>query len=154
MTWRGAEGLRRAVHARTSGKCGIPGRSVDGEVHLALARRFATDALPLVDRVAGLFLLCYGQPMARMVRRTADHLKTDADGTSVRFGRTDLNLPNATGQLVRDLVTTNRGRAVTGTPERTPWLFPGAQPGGPSRPTSSASACPPTGSTPGPPART
>ena len=114
---------------------GVPGRSVDAEAHLALARRFASDTtLPLVDRVAGLFLLCYGQPLARMVRLTADHVTADANGTSIRFGRTEVNLPDPTGQLVRQLIATNPARAVTGAPERTPWLFSGAHPGRPLSP--------------------
>jgi hypothetical protein len=110
----------------------VPGRSVDAEAHLALARRFASDdTLALVDRVAGLFLLCYGQPLARMVRLTADHVSAEPGATSIRFGRTDVDLPEATGQLVRELIATHRGRAVTGAPERTTWLFPGAHPGRP-----------------------
>ena len=70
---------------------GVPGRSVDADAHLGLARRFAADAtLALVDRVAGLFLLCDGQPLARMVRLTTGHVSADASATSIRFGRTEV----------------------------------------------------------------
>ncbi|MDP1807732.1 MAG: hypothetical protein Q8K72_21320, partial [Acidimicrobiales bacterium] len=104
------------------------------EAHLALARRFATDTtVALVDRVAGLLLLCYGQPLARMVRLKAEDVIADGDRTSIRFGRTEVDLKEPIGELVRELIS-HRGRATTGAPERTPWLFPGAHPGRPLSP--------------------
>lgn len=110
---------------------GVPGRSVDADAHLDLARRFATDdTLALVDRVAGLFLLCYGQALARTVRLKTDHVIVDGARMSIRFGRTEVDLQEPIGELVRQLIR-HRGRATTGTPNRTPWLFPGAHPGRP-----------------------
>lgn len=113
---------------------GVPGRSVDAEAHLTLARRFATDTtVALVDRVAGLLLLCYGQPLARMVRLKAEDVVPEGARTSIRFGRTEVDLKEPIGELVRELIC-HRGRATTGAPDRTPWLFPGAHPGRPLSP--------------------
>lgn len=110
---------------------GVPGRSVDADAHMDLALRFATDdTVPLVDRVAGLFLLCYGQALARIVRLKTDHVIIDGTRTSIRFGRTEVDLKEPIGELARQLIS-HRGRATTGTPDRTSWLFPGAHPGRP-----------------------
>lgn len=83
----------------------------------------------LVDRVAELFPLCYGQPLARMVRLTIDHVTAVSTGTSIRFGRTGVDRKDPIGQLVRELII-RRGRAATGAPEQTPvallWRSPGA----------------------------
>jgi len=40
-------------------------------------------------------------------------------------------LPEPLAALVRELVTTHRGKAKIGTPEDVPWLFPGGRPGHP-----------------------
>ncbi|MDQ6949666.1 MAG: hypothetical protein M3256_26320, partial [Actinomycetota bacterium] len=110
----------------------IPGRSVDADEHLLLAQRFAYDeTLPLVDRVAGLFLLCYGQPLSRLTRLKIGHVTTSSSGTSIRFGRTEVELLEVVGGLVGDLVANRKGRASTGASDQSPWLFPGAQPGRP-----------------------
>ena len=112
-----------------------PGPSVDAELHLAVARRFATDeTLPLVDRVAGLFVLCYAQPLARIARLTTSDVAV-GDDVCVQFGRTEVKLSEPIGRLAAELAANRRGRATTAAPERSPWLFVGAQPG---RPISSA----------------
>lgn len=69
-----------------------------------------------------------------MVRLTAGHVTTDDAGTSIRFGRTEVNLPDPTGHVVSELIATNRGRDATGAPERTRWLFSCAHPGRPLSP--------------------
>jgi integrase len=108
-----------------------PGRSANAEHHLALARRFATDEnLPLVDRVAGLLLLCYGQPLARLARmKVADVAETDGGDTAIQFGRSLLVLAEPIAGLVRQLVANPHRRATTGAPDLNPWLFGGGQPG-------------------------
>lgn len=109
-----------------------PGRGVDPDWLSALARRFATDqSMPLVDRVAGLLLLCYAQPLARLSRLTRTDVILETAHTSIRFGRTDVELSDPIGQLVRELAGHGRGRAAAGAPNRTPWLFPGGRPGRP-----------------------
>lgn len=112
----------------------VPGRTIDADEQAALARRLLVDdQTPLVVRVAGLFLCCYGQPLARMVRLRIEDVHDTGETVSVRFGRTAAVLPPAIAVLVRELVA-SPGRAVTGTTQRTSWLFPGAHPGRPLTP--------------------
>lgn len=49
----------------------------------------------------------------------------------ITFGTSPVVLPMPLGTLVRELVATRRGKAKIGTPDDTPWLFPGGQPGRP-----------------------
>lgn len=112
-----------------------PGRNGDTEWHRSLARRFATDeSLPLGDRVAGLLLLCYAQPLARLSRLKTTDVTVDTAHTFIQFGRTSVELSEPVGRLVRELVARRRGRAATGAPDHTPWLFPGGRPSRPLRP--------------------
>ncbi|HET7486475.1 MAG TPA: hypothetical protein VFJ85_01005 [Acidimicrobiales bacterium] len=109
-----------------------PARSAHADDHLVVAHRFATDAtLPLVDRVAGLLLLCYAQPLARLSRLRVDDITAGPTATLVRFGRTQIELSEPVGRLVADLVADRRGRATTGASGQSRWLFVGAQPGRP-----------------------
>lgn len=109
----------------------VPGRSTDADEHMAIARRLLTDNdVPLVVRVAGIFLLCYGQPLSRIVRLRLDHVHDGGENLSMAFGRTDVVLPTAIATLVRELAA-SPGRATTGTRQRTAWLFPGGRPGKP-----------------------
>lgn len=112
-----------------------PGRSEDADHLLATARRFATDdTVPLVDRVAGLLLLCYGQTLSRLVRLKRDDVVLGPAGTSIRFGPTETTLADPVDRLVGELQARPQGRAATGAPESSPWLFPGAHPGRPITP--------------------
>ena len=113
----------------------IPGRSSDGDRLLAIAQRFAIDnALPLVDRVAGLLLLCYGQALARIVRLKREDVVLGTAGTTIRLGPTETILAAPVDRLVVELRSRPQGKAVTGAPDCSPWLFPGAQPGRPLTP--------------------
>lgn len=110
----------------------MPARSPDADRLLVVARQFAIDAtLPLVDRVAGLLLLCYGQTLTRLVRLRTGDLVGGVEGVSIRFGRTELVLAQGIGTLVTELAGRPGRRATTGAPDDSPWLFAGAQPGRP-----------------------
>lgn len=109
----------------------VPCRGIDADEQMALARRLLADNdVPLVVRVAGLFLLCYGQPLSRIVRLRREDVHDDGENVSIAFGRTDVVLPPAIAALVREL-TASHGRSATGTRRRTEWLFPGGRPGRP-----------------------
>ncbi|HVL93300.1 MAG TPA: hypothetical protein VM264_08140 [Acidimicrobiales bacterium] len=113
----------------------VPARSVEAHDQAALVQRFLTDAaIPLVDRVAGLLVLLYGQALARVARLDVSRVRHDADGTVLlALGRDEVRLPPPVGALVAELVATRRGRATVGAPPSSPWLFPGIQPGRPLR---------------------
>jgi len=109
-----------------------PARQIsDDELRVLVTRLLADTGLRLADRVAGLFVVCYGQMPARIARLRVEHVTIDTDRVRVRFGRDEVELPDVIATLVADLVATRRGRAATEPDATSPWLFPGAIPGRP-----------------------
>ncbi len=91
------------------------------------------DALDTVDRVAGLLLLLYAQPLAGIATLTLDQLtqRVTDHGVQVRLGSKPLGLPPPLGALLLDLVDRRHGRAVVGRTMELTWLLPGGAPGRP-----------------------
>jgi hypothetical protein len=108
---------------------GWPARRIDASAHRDLVVQLLNDStLAVVDRVAGLFVTCYGQTPARIVGLGVDDVTID-DTVTVRFGRDKIVLAPTVGVLVAELVATRRGRAATELPSSSRWLFPGGVPG-------------------------
>jgi len=85
------------------------------------------ETLPLDTRVAGLFVLLFGQPVTRICRMTPDQIATIGPEVTVRFGDDPILLPTPLDELTRALLH-RRGRAsYASKPNR--WLFPGGHPG-------------------------
>lgn len=93
------------------------------------------DAHAIEDRVAGLLVLLYGQPLARLTRLTRDQVTDSPAGVTVSLGTTPAELPEPLGGLVRQLLGRRHGRAAVGRTTDHPWLFPG---GAPAQPVSAA----------------
>ena len=112
-----------------------PLSTIDSEKRWADARRadarrlLNDDTLPTPDRVAGLLLILYAQKIATISQLTVDDVHIDDDTVSITFGTSPVDLPAPLASLVRELVTTRRGKAKIGTPDDVPWLFPGGHPG-------------------------
>nr|WP_246643306.1 MULTISPECIES: hypothetical protein [Streptomyces violaceusniger group] len=107
---------------------------VEADERWTLARRLLhDDALDTVDRVAGLLLLLYAQPLARIATLTLDQLtqRVTDHGVQVRLGSKPLGLPPPLGALLLDLVDRRHGRAVVGRTMDLTWLLPGGAPGRP-----------------------
>ncbi|MDP9402026.1 MAG: hypothetical protein M3P85_01545 [Actinomycetota bacterium] len=86
--------------------------------------------MDLVDQVAGLFVLLYGQTLVRVAALSVSRVRHDVEGAVlVAFGREEVRLPPMLGALVTELVATRHGRATVGAPPESPWLFPSLQPG-------------------------
>jgi hypothetical protein len=109
----------------------VPVPSADLAELARIARRLLTDDdVALSDRVAGLLVICYGQPASRIIELTVDRVGHHGDITTLRLGRTDVELPDAIAALILRLVNDRRGYAAIDSPD-TGWLFPGALPGRP-----------------------
>lgn len=81
------------------------------------------------DRVAGLLVLLYSQPAARLVTlKVADVTITD-DAVQLTLGAVPLTVPSPVDRLLADLVQQRRGYAAV-TVGTNPWLFPGGRSGG------------------------
>ncbi|WP_081480515.1 MULTISPECIES: hypothetical protein [Ornithinimicrobiaceae] len=93
-------------------------------VHLLLH----DDTTRLYARIAGLFVLLYAQPVARVCRMRTDQITLHDDGVvTATFDTFDIELPDPLGHLVRTHLA-RRGQAsyASGTDV---WLFPGGIPG-------------------------
>lgn len=88
-----------------------------------------SNEIALPYRVAGLLVLLYAQPMATLVEMTVDQVARRDDGVYLRLGPLPLHLPEPLDVLVVQLVEEHSGRASVARKVRSPWLFPGAEPG-------------------------
>ena len=107
----------------------LPLQTVDVREFAPLARRLLhDDEIVLMDRVAALLVLLYGQPVSRVARLRLQQIGHNGATTTIRFGSTDVELLEPLGHLVRQLIDdppqftpVDHGEAV--------WLFPGKEPG-------------------------
>lgn len=81
--------------------------------------------LGIASRVGGLLMIVYGLPATRVVSLHRDTVDTDGPTTRITIGNDPIELPEAMGTLMRQLMDTPRA-APTG---ETTWLFKGRRPG-------------------------
>ena len=93
------------------------------------------NAHAIEDRVAGLLVLLYGQPLARIARLTRDQVTDSPSGAALLLGTMPVELPAPLDGLVGQLLSRRHGRAAVGRTSDHPWLFPG---GAPAQPISTA----------------
>jgi hypothetical protein len=97
----------------------------------ALARRLLADqTLATRDRVAGLLIVLFAQPVNRVARLTIDDVTITNTRVSIRLGRGEVTVPNPLARHVRDLIADRRGSHAANVPAGR-WLFPGGAPGRP-----------------------
>jgi hypothetical protein len=109
-----------------------PGAAPAGAQHWELARWLLHgDDLEPADRVAGLFVVLYAQPLSRIVRMTADDVRVDPAGVAVRFGRTPIAAPEPLAGHIRSLLEPRVVTTAAKVPGPAAWLFPGLHPGRP-----------------------
>src|SRR5665647_3307359 len=111
------------------------GTATDADERWALIARLLHDnTLELTDRVAGAFLLCYGQQLSRITVMRTEQVHRHGDVVSLRFGAHDLTVPEPLSGLITDLIEVGRHHLGVGSPSTSPWLFPGHLPGRPITP--------------------
>lgn len=112
-----------------------PGAAIDpDERWMLLDRLLHDDTIDLADRVVGALLLCYGQQLSRIaVMRTEQvHRQRDPDIVSLRFAGHDIIVAEPLSGLLTDLIDLGRrSHRGVGSPDTSPWLFPGHLPGRP-----------------------
>jgi hypothetical protein len=109
-----------------------PTRPIDADQRWMIARRLLTDTdLDPADRVAGLLVLCYAQPVTTIARLSLDRITHGPGGVHLLLGSAPALLPEPLADLVLALAATRKGHATVGSPPTSPWLFPGGRPGRP-----------------------
>jgi hypothetical protein len=109
-----------------------PTRVLDEENRWEAARRLLhDDTIGSRDRLTGLLVLLYAQPVARISRLTTDQITVDGQTVRIHLGSAPITLPEPVADLTRQLLDGKRGHATTGAGNPSPWLFPGGQPGRP-----------------------
>ena len=109
-----------------------PVRALDDDARWDAARRLLhDDTMNARDRLAGLLILLYAQPVARVSRLTTSHVTVSGTIVQIRLGTAPITLPEPVAGLARQLLEGKRGHATTGAGEPSSWLFPGGQPGRP-----------------------
>jgi hypothetical protein len=98
---------------------------------IALIRRlFTDDTLATVDRVAGLLVLLYAQPVARISRLPVDAVTVTGQQVRLQIAAEQLPLPEPLGDLTARLAAQRRNMGTAANPTSS-WLFPGRLPGQP-----------------------
>lgn len=113
------KGIEIPVMPAASGAEQIP----DAERWATVQLLLRDDTLDIVDRVAGLLVLLFGQPLARITRITVDEVSESGD--SITLGDTPLLMPPPIDALVKQLRAQRHGHALIGRHIDSPWLFPG-----------------------------
>ncbi|MDR7170493.1 hypothetical protein J2W56_004244 [Nocardia kruczakiae] len=116
-------------------------RAALGERRWQLARRLLhDDSFRTADRVSGLLILLYGQPVARIVCLTTADVTQTGDRVQLRLGRQPLTIASPLDRLLVEQVDIRRGKAALGhLDDHNQWLFPGGLPGTAMHPTALAS---------------
>jgi hypothetical protein len=91
------------------------------------------DGIATIDRVAGSFVLLYGQQLSRIAAMTRDQIHDRGHTLSARFGTGDIAIPEPLAGFVRAHLDAPRRHASLGAPDSS-WLFPGHLPGQPITP--------------------
>jgi hypothetical protein len=109
-----------------------PVRALDEQARWDAARRLLhDDTVNARDRLAGLLVLLYAQPVARVARLTTGHVTVSGATVQISLGAAPVTLPEPVAGLAKHLLDGKRGHATTGAADPSPWLFPGGQPGRP-----------------------
>ncbi|MFB7950074.1 hypothetical protein ACFC6L_34790 [Kitasatospora phosalacinea] len=103
-----------------------PVEPLDSEQRAELAQRLLTDdSIRLEDRVAGLLVILFAQPLSTIVEIRADQVIRNDHNVHLLLANEPLHLPGQLGSLIQELVTARKSHAVIGRGSDNPWLFPG-----------------------------
>jgi hypothetical protein len=134
--------LRWAIAGKRLPRLHLPPRKastpapISARERLELIRRIHDgDGMDLTERVAGLLVLLYAQPLTKVTRLTIDDVTVCEDGeTVIRLGDPPAPVPAPFDVLVREYLAA-RPNLTTATNQGSRWLFPGRRAGQPLHPT-------------------
>ena len=108
----------------------IAPRSLDQDQRWHIARRLLSDAsIASGDRVAGILVVLYAQPLTRIATLQADHVKDDGNDLHLTLGTTSVLMPQPMADLVRALPHRRQHGTSGQSANAHQWLFPGRNAG-------------------------
>ncbi|KOV84627.1 hypothetical protein ADL03_15125 [Nocardia sp. NRRL S-836] len=132
VSWAVRRGHAGAIEVPARSQANLRTSFIDSDERWSKAKELLHDTtLDPVDRVAGLLLLLFAQPLTRTATITLDLVTQRVSDRAVllHLGNKPLELPPPLDQLVLDLVERRHGHAVIGRTLDMTWLFPGGAPG-------------------------
>jgi hypothetical protein len=98
---------------------------------ITLVRQLLEDPdIPARERVAGILVAIYAQPIVRVARFTMDQITVSETETAIRFAETPVTLPELATIAVRAWLDQRRAQ-MPPIANPSPWLFPGNPPSRP-----------------------
>ncbi|MGH3440965.1 MAG: hypothetical protein ACRDUY_02760 [Nitriliruptorales bacterium] len=108
---------------------------LDAEERWRHARRLLhDDTIDPADRVVGILVVLYAQPLARIARLTIDDIRDDDTALTISFGKDHVDIPEPLAGLLRQLPWRRQIGPSGMVPGADRWLFPGRQAGRPIHP--------------------
>jgi hypothetical protein len=111
------------------------GAALNEEDYWRLAHRLLHEPdIATIDRVAGSFVLLYGQQLSRVTAMTRNQVHDRRESLSIRFGTGDVEIPEPLAGFVHAHLRAPRRHTSIAAPPDSTWLFPGHLPGRPITP--------------------
>ena len=124
LTWAARGGAMAPLTLPRSQPRGHVDQEPTDERLATIRRLLHDDTIDLRDRVGGLLVLLFAQPVSRVLALTVDDIATYGQRLTIRLGREPVELPAPLDQLVLTLAREPRGHATTAA-TTTRWLLPG-----------------------------
>ena len=108
----------------------IAPRSLDQDQRWHIARRLLSDtSIASGDRVAGILVVLYAQPLTRIATLQANHVDDDGNDLHMTLGTTSVLIPPPVADLVRALPDRRQLGTSGHSANAHQWLFPGRNAG-------------------------
>lgn len=130
--WMARRGYMTELSVPALSGSGYPPTAIDERVRWQTAKRLLHDEqLDVSDRVAGIFVLLYAQPVSRITRLTPKNVIQTEESLSITFGGDPVVIPDPLARLVRQLPQRRWRGASAYLSDPHQWLFPGGRAGYP-----------------------
>lgn len=130
--WMTGRGYMTELSVPVLSGSGNPTTVMDERARWRTASRLLHDEqLDVSDRVAGIFVLLYAQPVSRVTRLTSKDVFQTEESLSIPFGDDQVEVPEPLARLVRQLPQRRRRGSAAYLSDPDQWLFPGGRPGYP-----------------------
>ena len=132
VVWATRNGHMKPVSVPALSGSRRPPESTDDPARWRTVRRLLhDDAIDIADRVAGILVLVYAQPVSRITRLTPKDVIVTENTVSLMLGSEPVEIPEPLEGLLRQLPQRRRGGPSAYLSDPNQWLFPGNRAGHP-----------------------